>query len=272
MESLSGRAALITGASRGIGKGVALAMAKAGADVAVNYHRNREAAEQTVREIEALGRKAIAVQADAGNYQMVKEMVDVAADSLGKLDIVVANGGHYISSSFFGDSAVDDFQSIMNTHLYGYFYTAKLAEPYLRQNKRSDIHFITSLATQQFLPDEWAYATAKRAIETLTKCIAKDAFKYGIRVNCIAPSITESDMTRDGLAGVIDFDDKEFLKEVPFGRFIQPFDIGNLCVFLASEEAALISGQVIYVDWGIGPASIFNYIPRERKTNFQAGT
>ena len=264
MPDLNGRVALVTGASRGIGKGVALALAEAGADVAVNYNRRRESAEQTVAEIESLGRRAIALQADAGDYPAVKAMVEKTVQTFGKLDMVVANGGHYVSNSFFDDGALEDFHGIMSTHLNGYFYTAKAAEPHLRQNPRGDIHFITSLATQQYFADEWAYASAKAAIEALTKCIAKDANRYGIRVNCIAPSITETDMTRDGLAGVVDFDDHTLLQQVPFGRFIQPYDIGKLSVFLASKEGEMISGQVIYVDWGIGPGSIFGYIDPER--------
>ncbi len=272
MGSLDGRVALITGASRGIGKGIALAMAKAGADIAVNYHQNKKAAQQTVREIKALGRKAISLQANTSDFESVKKMVDKAAETLGKLDIVVANGGHYRSGSFFDDNAADVLNDIMAIHFYGYFYTAKAAEPYLRQNKRSDIQFITSLATQQYFADEWAYATAKKAIETMTKCIAKDANKYGVRVNCIAPSVTDTDMSRDGFASIFSFDDPDVLKHVPYGRFIQPRDIGNLCVFLASDEAYLINGQVIWVDWGIGPGSILSYIPRKNKGALKSGS
>ncbi|MEE9324366.1 MAG: SDR family oxidoreductase [Dehalococcoidia bacterium] len=265
MGSLEGRVALITGASRGIGKGIALAMAKAGADVAVNYVRNEQAGRQTVKEVEALGRKAILVQADASKQEQVKELVDRTAQTFGKLDIVVANGGNLITGSFFDDNAVDVFHSLMYTHVFGYFYTAKLAEPYLRQNKRSDIIFISSLAAQQFWADEWAYATAKNAINALCKCIAKDANKYGMRVNCIGPSVVDTDMARKGFEGIIDIDAPETLKHVPYGRFIQPYDIGNLCVFLASEESFLINGQVIYVDWGVGPGSIMSYIPTKGK-------
>ena len=264
MAKLQGRCALVTGSSRGIGKGIALALAEAGADVAVHYHRDEAAGRETVQEVEGLGRKTTLVQADASNFRQIKTAVDQAADDLGKLDIVVANGANALVGSFFDDDAVEVFDSLVHTHLFGYFYTAKAAEPHLRKNQRSDVIFVSSNASQQYWADEWAYCTAKNGINALCKCISKDANRYGMRVNCIAPSVTDTKLARDAFEGVIDMDDPETLKHVPYGRFIQPYDIGNMAVFLASEEAALVNGQVIMVDWGVTPGSVLNYVPYEK--------
>ena len=130
MTTLEGRCALVTGSSRGIGKGIAICLAKAGADVAVHYHENEAAGRETQEEIEALGRKATLVQADASDFQQIKSAVDKSATDLNKLDIVVANGANALVGSFFDDDAVEVFDSLVHTHLFGYFYTAKAAEPH----------------------------------------------------------------------------------------------------------------------------------------------
>ena len=264
MSRLKGRAALVTGSSRGIGKGIALALAGAGADVAVHYHRNEAAGRETLAEVRALGAKAALVQADASDFTQIKGAVDRAAEALGKLDIVVANGANALVGSFFDENAVEVFESILHTHLFGYFYTAKAAEGHLRKHARSDLIFISSNASQQFWADEWAYCTAKNAINALCKCISKDANRHGMRVNCIGPSITDTELARRAFDGVIDMDDPETLKHVPYGRFIQPFDIGNMAVFLCSDDAWLVNGQVIFVDWGVTPGSVLNYVPYEK--------
>ena len=264
MAKLEGRAALVTGSSRGIGKGIALALAEAGADVAVHYHENEAAGRETVAEVEAMGRKATLVQADASDFTQIKAAVDRAAGALGMLDIVVANGANALVGSFFDEDAVDVFESIVHTHLFGYFYTAKAAEPHLRKHARSDVIFISSNASQQFWADEWAYCTAKNAINALCKCISKDANRHGMRVNCIGPSVTDTQLARDAFEGVLDMDDPETLKHVPYGRFIQPYDIGNMAVFLCSDDAFLVNGQVILVDWGVTPGSVLNYVPYEK--------
>lgn len=261
---LEGRVALITGASRGIGQGIALEMAEAGADVVVNYHRNREGAEQTVAAIEAIGRRALPYQADVRDRQSVGAMVDAALDAFGRVDILVNNAGIYSSKSFVADDAVETFHDIMDTHVFGSLYCTQAVLPSMRQQERGDILFITSLAGKQLWAEEWAYATAKNAMVTLAQCIAKELSGFGIRVNCIAPTIVESDM---GFGLVMDWagvDGPEQLRgKVPFDRLIKPQDVGNLCVFLASDKASHISGQVIYLDCGIGPGSLRDFISKD---------
>ena len=264
MSRLEGRAALVTGSSRGIGKGIALALARAGADVAVHYHQNEQAGRETLAEVRASGRNSVLVQADASDFKQISAAVDEAAEALGMLDIVVANGANALVGSFFDDDAVEVFESIVHTHLFGYFYTAKAAEHHLRKHARSDIIFISSNASQQFWADEWAYCTAKNGINALCRCISKDANRHGMRVNCIGPSVTDTELARKAFEGVIDMDDPDTLKHVPYGRFIQPSDIGNMAVFLCSDEAWLVNGQVILVDWGVTPGSVLNYVPYEK--------
>lgn len=258
---LEGRVALITGASRGIGQGIASVMAKEGADIVVNYQRNKEGAEDTARAVEAAGQKALVYQADVKDKEQVDTMVEKAIETFGKVDILVNNAGQHYSRSIFDDDATDVFHDIMYTHLFGSFYCTKAVLPSMREQNRGDIHFISSLATQQLWGDEWAYASAKAAMNTFVKCLAKDVSPYRIRVNAIAPTIVESDM---GLKLVLSWagvdNPKELYGKVPFDRLIQPYDVGNLCVHLASEKASHISGQVIYIDCGIGPSSLKEFV------------
>lgn len=261
---LEGRVALITGASRGIGKGIALSLAEAGADVVVNYQRNRSGAEQTVREVQAAGRRAIAYQADVRDLQQVKAMVDAAIEAFDKVDILVNNAGQHYSKSILATDAIEVFHDVMYTHLFGSFYCTQAVLPSMIRQERGDIHFISSLATQQLWADEWAYATAKTAMVTLVKCIAKELSWRGIRVNAIAPTIVESDM---GLNLVLEWakvkDPQDLYDKVPFNRLIQPRDVGALCVYLAGPKATHISGQVIFLDCGIGPGSLRDFVGKK---------
>ncbi len=258
---LKGRTALVTGASRGIGQGIALSMAAAGADVVVNFEHNREGAEQTVAEIRDMGRRAIPFRADVKDFARVKAMVGAATDAFGKVDILVNNAGIYASKSFTDEDAVETFSEVIATHLFGAFYCAQAVLPSMRDQQRGDILFITSLATKQLWAEEWAYATAKSAMTTLAQCLAKELSWYGIRVNCIAPTIVESDMGLDLVLDWAGVDEPESLYgKVPFDRLVKPDDVGELCVFLASDRASHISGQVIFLDCGIGPASLRDFV------------
>ena len=258
---LEGRVALITGASRGIGQGIAQAMAEAGADVVVNYQRNRAGADQTVADVEAHGRRALAYQADVQDFEQVKAMVARAIDTFGKVDILVNNAGQHYSGSVMAEDAVDVFHDVVRTHIFGSFYCTRAVLPHMVKQKRGDIHFLSSLATRQLWDDEWAYASAKSWMETFVQTTAKELSWHGIRVNAIAPTIVESDM---GLKLVLDWanvkDPKELSGKVPFDRLIQPGDIANMSVWLASDKASHVSGQVIGIDCGIGPSSLKQFV------------
>ena len=258
---LEGRVALITGASRGIGQGIARAMAEAGADVLVNYQQNRAGAEQTVADVGAHGRRAIPYQADVQDFEQVKAMVEKTVETFGKVDILVNNAGQHYSGSVMADDAVDVLHDVVRTHIFGSFYCTRAVLPHMVKEKRGDIHFLSSLATKQVWDDEWAYASAKAWMETFVQTTAKELSWHGVRVNAIAPTIVESDM---GLKLVLDWanakDPKELYGKIPFDRLVQPSDIANMSVWLASEKASHVSGQVIWIDCGIGPSSLKQFV------------
>lgn len=257
MGALDGRVALITGASRGIGRGIALRMAEEGANIVVNYHANKQGAEETANDVERLGRRAMVCQANVQRWGEVTAMVDTAVGTLGDIDILVNNAGQHYSKSIMDDDAIDVFHDIAYTHIFGSFYCTKAVLPYMKKKPRGDIHFISSLASQQLWGDEWAYASAKAWMNTFVKCLAKELSWHRIRVNVIAPTIVESDM---GLKLVLGWTgatkSEELYGKVPFDRLIQPRDVGDMAVWLASDKAAMVSGQVIWLDCGIGPGSL----------------
>lgn len=248
---LVGRSALVTGGSRGIGRGVALVLAQEGADVAIIYRRDREAANETVQAIRALGRRAEAFQADVSDFAQVKEAVPRAIDFLGKVDILVNNAGIASRGNTLADTDVEEMHRVLGVHFFGAFYCTKLVLPSMRQQSRGDIFFISSRATQNFAPRHVPYAAAKAAMEAMARCLAKEEREHNIRVNVVAPGLVETEMGRRlvrATRGVQNI--KEIYPQMPFGRVIQPEDIGRLIAFLASPEAELISGQVIYIDGG----------------------
>lgn len=249
--SLEGRSALVSGGSRGIGQGIALALAGAGADVAINYRRNEESARETVAQIQATGRKSAALQGDASDHEEVKQVVAQAIKVLGKLDIVVASAGIASRGRYVVDSEVAEFHRVINTHAFGALHLAKEALPYMRQNRRGDIIFISSVGAETCRPGGAPYAMAKAAIEALAKTLAKEERPHGIRVNVIRPGLVETEMGRrlaKARFGVEDI--KDLYDTSPFGRVAQPYDIGNLAVFLASEQGGYITGEVIAVSGG----------------------
>ena len=138
---LEGRVALITGASRGIGQGIARSLAEAGADIVVNYQQNKEGTERTVAEVEAFGRRALSYQADVRDFDQVKAMVDKTIEAFGKVDILINNAGQYYSKSIMADDAVDVFHDVVHTHIFGSFYCTQAVLPHMKKQERGDIHF-----------------------------------------------------------------------------------------------------------------------------------
>ncbi len=254
---LKDRVAIITGSSRGIGKGIALSCAAEGAKVVINYKSDRNSALETAKEININGGESIIIKADITKHTQVKNMVNKTIDKFGTIDILVNNAGIHDFDDFSSYNAEKVLKRMINTHLYGSFYCTQSVIKEMKKNNRGDIIFITSLAEKQYMQEEWAYTSAKSAVSTMAQCIAKELRWDGIRVNCIAPTIVESDM---GLKIVLEWSNNknhtELYKQVPFNRLVNPTDIGNLCVFLASDKGSHISGQVIYLDSAIGPNSM----------------
>jgi len=249
--SLAGRVAMVTGGSRGIGKAISMAMAEAGADIAVIYRRDEEAAKATVREIQALSGKAAAFCADAADYDSVKDAVNRAVKTFGKVDILVNNAGIASRGRSVFDTDVKEMERVVRTHVFGSFYFSQAVLPSMRQQPRGDIIFISSRAAEVLLANGSPYNMAKSAMEALALTLAKEEVGNGIHVNIIRPGLVETDMgsrLAQATRGVKDI--KDLYTTSPFGRVGQPYDIGNAAAFLASDKAGYITGAILKISGG----------------------
>jgi NAD(P)-dependent dehydrogenase (short-subunit alcohol dehydrogenase family) len=252
--SLQGRVALVTGGSRGIGRGIALALAKAGADVAINYRREADAAAEIVGEIEAMGRKAKAYGASVDDYAACAAMVDAVVQDFGGLSILINNAGIASRGLAVADTDPAEFERVMRVHAFGPHYMSKLAIPHLRQNERADIIMISSVATLNPGPNGAPYYMGKAAAESLALTLSKEEMRHGIRVNIVAPSLTESDMGNRLAMAVGGVDDIHALDaKFPFGRVPGPEDVAAAVVWLVSDANPYASGQKINIDGGGQP-------------------
>ncbi len=245
MGRLDGKTALVTGGGRGIGRGIALEFAREGADVAVNYRRDADAAATTVRDVEALGRRAIAVQGDVGDWGQVEAMVAKAIAFLGGLDVAVANSG--VASRYQTVAELDpkEWRRVTSVDLDGAFYTAKAVVPHLVARKGALI-FISSIGADMAAAGGAPYHASKAAVNTLTRVLAKEVASEGVRVNCIAPGLVRSDMGKR----LIDFFGEGLVQTIPLRRAGEPVDIGRAAVFLASDDARSVHGANLLVDGG----------------------
>ncbi|MBM4453497.1 MAG: glucose 1-dehydrogenase [Chloroflexi bacterium] len=248
--SLVGRVAIVTGGNRGIGSGISLALAKAGASVVICYRRDEAAAKDITAKIEGMGKKAIALQADITDCDKVKEIAAKTVDTFGKVDILVNNAGIASRGKNILDTEAKEFHKLMEVHFFGALHFTQAVLPHMRKQGRGDIHFISSLETIACLPGHGPYVMAKAALEGMAKVLAKEELQNNIRVNIIAPGLVETEMGRRLVKANVGRDIKELYPTMPFRRACQPSDIGNLCAFLCSEDGGYISGHVIYVDGG----------------------
>jgi len=248
MFSLKNKKALVTGASRGIGKGIALALATQGADVAVNYHSKKDEAEEVVEEIKKMGRDSFSFRADVSNSSEVAEMFEQIKQKWGKLDILVNNAG-IVEFVDFESMTEEQWDGVLDINLKGQFLCSQRALKLM--NSGSKIINIASIASGGVgvgFPGVAHYTASKGGVVALTENMALDLGKKGINVNTIAPGIIETDMTQEMLQ-----DEKTkqgILMRIPKGRAGIPADIGAAAVFLASDEADYITGVVLYVDGG----------------------
>ncbi len=260
---LAGRVAIVSGGSRGIGAGIARCMAREGASVVVNYFKSEGPAREVVSEIEAAGGIAVAVKADVGDYGQVESMVEEAVSRFGKLDIMVANAGTKGHGRPLIELSHDDFAYTIRNHLMGAFNCARAALPYLRQRPRGDLILISSRSSDMLLANDSDYNAAKAAIDALAKGVAKEERYHGVRVNAVNPGLVPTDMAWDGISQRTGMDTfEEVDKGMPLGRMVRAEDIGNTCVFLASEEGSHISGEVIYVRAAVGAEPPPFYLPQ----------
>ncbi len=250
MFDLTGKFALVTGSSRGIGRGIAFCLAKQGADVAVNYYSSADEAWKVVEEIEGLGRRAIAVKADVAKSDQVKAMVKKANQEFGRLDILVNNAG-VLNYKTLDQMTEEDWDWVIDTNLKGQFLCAKAVAPLMEKNGWGRIINIASIASGGVgvgYPALAHYCASKGGVIALTEGLAIELGVKGITVNAIAPGSIETDMAK----GVTDNEEVKqgLLARLPIKRIGQPEDIGAAAVFLASKEASYVTGSVVYVDGG----------------------
>jgi len=243
---LRGRRVLVTGGSRGIGRGIALAMAEAGADVAIGYRRQREAADETVKEIEARGRRGQAFAADVRDAEAVRDMVQGAHAALGGLDVVVANAGVATRFEPLHEVEVGYWRRIVDTDLHGVFHTLHAALPLLRAQRSGVLLTISSIAPDACGANGGPYVAAKAAVNALTTVVARENAALGIRANVISPGLVETDIS----AGMLEQHGDGIVRNIPLGRIGRPEDIGRLAVFLASDDAGWITGKNYRIDGG----------------------
>jgi 3-oxoacyl-[acyl-carrier protein] reductase len=245
---LRGKVAVVTGAGSGIGRASAIALARNGAAVVVNYFKNEPGAAETVADIQAMRRNALMVRADVTKRAQVSQMVIDTLDNFGRVDILVNNAGSIIKLMRFEDCADEVWDAVMDVNLKSVFLCSQTVIPYMKEQRAGRIINISSLAAQVggrggSLP----YAAAKAAVNTLTKGLANELGQYNITVNAVAPGIILTPFHDQ-------FSRPDRLQEVisatPLGRAGSPEEVAELVSFLASDEAGFITGEVIGIDGG----------------------
>lgn len=249
--SLAGRTALVTGGSRGIGRAIALALARAGADVAINYRADRAAAEAVAQDITSLGRVARCYQAAIDDYAACEAMVASVVREFGDLSILINNAGIASRGQSVANTDPAEFERVMRVHAFGPHYMSKLALPHLRAQPRGDIIMISSVATLSNGANGAPYNMGKAAAEALALTLAKEERRHGIRVNIVAPSLTVSDMGSKLARAVLGVSDiHELDARFPFGRVSVPDDVAAAVLWLVSDANPYASGQKINIDGG----------------------
>ncbi len=243
---LVGKNALVTGGSRGIGRAIALFLAKEGANVAINYAGNREKAEEVVKEIEALGVKAIAIQGNVTDSKAVDEMIKTYDEKFETLDILVNNAG-ITKDNLLIRMKEEDWESVMDVNLKGVFLMTKGVARKMMKQKAGRIINLSSVVGVMGNPGQGNYCASKAGVIGFTKSIAKELGGKNVTVNAIAPGFIETDMT-DVLPEKVK---EEMLRNVPLKRAGKPEDVAKLVGFLGSDDAGYITGQVIHVDGGM---------------------
>jgi 3-oxoacyl-[acyl-carrier protein] reductase len=250
--SLEGRIALVTGASRGIGRAIALALAEDGADIAVNYRKDAGAAHETVAAIEKLGRRARAYAASVDDGDACARMVDDAASDLGPIDLLVHNAGIASRGQSVEKTDPAELERVVRIHALGPHRLTQLVLPHMKQRPRGDVVMISSVATLHHAAFGAPYNMGKAAMEALAFTLAKEVKKHGIRVNVVAPGLVETEMGRRLMKATAGVDDlRQLDAAMPFGRVCQPEDVANAVRWLVSEQAGYVTGEKLNV-WGGG--------------------
>lgn len=246
---LSGKTAIVTGSARGIGRAIALRFANDGADVVINYVRSTAGAQEVAQAVRARGRQALVVQADVSQRSQVETLLQQTLEVFGKADILVSNAGIVIDKPFV-ESTDDDWQAAIETNLHGFFNCCRVILPHMMARQYGRIIATGSVIvdTGNFGRNKYAVCTAsKGGIVAMVKPLAVEAAPYGITVNAVSPGYIATDMMHE-----IDAAGREAIKRViPAGRYGTPEEVAAAMAFLASDEAAYITGQVLRVNGGM---------------------
>lgn len=244
--SLAGKIALVTGASRGIGRAIAIDLAQAGADVAINYSGNEEKARQVAAEVEALGRKALVVQANVADSTSVTEMISQVVDEFGRLDILVNNAG-ITKDNLVMRMKEEEWDAVIDVNLKGVFHCIKGVTRQMMKQRSGRIINISSVVGALGNAGQANYVAAKAGVIGLTKTMARELSTRNITVNAVAPGFIETDMTAD-----LNEDMRSaLLGQIPLGKLGKPEDISRVVRFLASDDSSYMTGQTLHVDGGM---------------------
>ncbi len=246
MIDLSGKSAVVTGGSRGIGRAIALRLAEQGADVAFSYVSNEAAATETADAIEALGRRALAVQADVSKPDSADALIKAALEAFGKVDILVNNAG-ITRDDLIMRMSLDDWRDVLETNLFGAFYAIKAVTRPMLKARSGRIVNITSVSGQAGQIGQANYSSAKAGLIGLTKATARELASRGITCNAVAPGFVLTELTKDLNEDL----QKQLTERTPLGRFGTAEEIAAAVAYLASDEAAFVTGQVLAVDGGL---------------------
>ncbi len=241
---LEGQTALVTGASRGIGKAIAIFLAKEGAEVIINYSSSSESANKVVEEINSFGGKASSLQADVSDENSVNQLIKTVLDKNNKIDVLVNNAG-ITKDGLLMRMKTDDWQKVLDINLTGVFYCTRAVSRQMLKQKKGRIINITSVVGLMGNPGQSNYSAAKAGVVGLTQSAAKEFASRGITVNAVAPGFISTDMTKD-------LNSEAILSAIPLGRFGSPEDVAGVVKYLAADpSAAYITGQIIQVDGGM---------------------
>ena len=254
MPQLEGRNALITGASKGVGRGIALELARRGADIAINYNSDRAGAEETAAAVRDSGRRAVVLQGDVALSADVDRFFTEALDAFNRIDILVNNAGVQTWAPLL-DLSEQDWDRVLDTNLKGCFLCTQRAARHMKENGRGRIINIGSGSNKIPFPKLVSYTASKGGIDMFTKTSAFELGRYGITVNCVAPGAIEIERTKleaPDFAG-------SWAAETPLGRVGTPHDVARVVAFFASDDADFVTGQTLFVDGGLFSRPVWPY-------------
>jgi glucose 1-dehydrogenase len=248
-ERLLGRSVLVTGSSKGIGRGIAVRLAQEGADVVINYNSDPRGAEEALAEVQALGRRGAIIRADLGTVGAVRDLVAQSAEALGGLDVLVNNAGIERHAAFW-DVTEQDFDAVLNVNLKGVFFAAQaFVQQCMAARRPGKIINISSVHEDLAFPNFAAYCASKGGVRMLTRTLAVELGPLGITINSIAPGAIETPINTKLLNDPVKL--QSLVRQIPLNRLGKPNDVAGLAAFLASSDSDYITGTTYLIDGGL---------------------